>query len=116
MRHRESQVGNTGFEVVHEAGDHQADDSVEWRAQLMAHIAWWTPERTRRIGSTRSDLDSLRGRIGVAAGLTVIEATRDGKPRFTTYHPFQDGDASVAGRPPVRSLVEGAPEALEAAE
>jgi len=46
----------------------------------------------------------------------VIEATRDGKPRFTTYHPFQDGDASVAGRPPVRSPVEGAPEALEAAE
>ena len=50
-----------------------------------------------------SNTDSLRGGIGRAAELTVIEATTDGRARFAPYRPFPDSEANVTGRPPVRS-------------
>src|SRR5262249_10841778 len=67
----------------------------------------------RHEGSTT---DSLRGRIGKAAELTVSEATADGKPRSAPYPPFPDSEANVTGRPSVRSAGLGAAEVAEAAE
>jgi hypothetical protein len=37
--------------------------------------------------------------IGEGARLTVKETTRDGKPRFVTFHPGPDGAGSVRGQP-----------------
>jgi hypothetical protein len=37
--------------------------------------------------------------IGEGARLTVKETTRDGKPRFVTFHPGPDGAGSVWGQP-----------------
>jgi hypothetical protein len=37
--------------------------------------------------------------IGEGARLTVKQTTRDGKPRFATFHPGPDGAGSVRGQP-----------------
>lgn len=37
--------------------------------------------------------------VGEGARLTVKEITRDGKPRFVTFHPGPDGAGSVRGQP-----------------
>jgi hypothetical protein len=46
--------------------------------------------------------------IGEGAKLTVRESTSDGRPRFATFHPFQDRAASVGGRSPAQETVEEA--------
>jgi hypothetical protein len=44
--------------------------------------------------------------LGEGAKLTVAES--GGKPRFVPFHPFQDRDGPVGGRPPLRQMAEEA--------
>jgi hypothetical protein len=45
------------------------------------------PETEIQMRHAASDVIALRSTVGVAAGLTVVEAT-DGKPRFAKWMPF----------------------------
>jgi hypothetical protein len=47
--------------------------------------------------------DALRSTVGVAAGLTVADATADGKPRFAKWQPNRfRGEGDVCSDPPMR--------------
>jgi len=46
--------------------------------------------------------DALRSTVGVAAGLTVADATADGKPRFAKWQPNRfRGEGDVCSDPPM---------------
>jgi hypothetical protein len=51
-----------------------------------------------------SDHDALTAAVGVAAGLTVEEETKDGKSRFRKWrpHPVYEDRGSVEGAPSMR--------------
>jgi hypothetical protein len=51
-----------------------------------------------------SDTDALAAKVGVAAGLTVREETKDGKPRITPWKPMPLRSVPVA--PPMRENIE----------
>lgn len=47
--------------------------------------------------------DALRSTVGVAAGLTVTDATKDGKPRLMKWQPNRfRALEGVCGSPPMR--------------
>jgi hypothetical protein len=109
--------GRGRYDAIHTGEILVKSTSIPFLAGCRALLArGFDPNATAVMRHEGSTTDSLRGRIGKAAELTVSEATRDGKPRFATYHPFQDSEASVGGRPTVRSNAQGLPEGLEAAE
>jgi hypothetical protein len=102
--------GRGRYDAIHAGEILVRSTSIPFLAGCRALLArGFDPDAVAVMRHEGSSTDSLRGRIGKAAELTVSEATRDGKPRFATYHPFQDSDASVGGRSPVAQTAEMAP-------
>jgi hypothetical protein len=61
------------------------------------------PEAKIVMRHAGSAADALRSTVGAAAGLTVTDATADGKPRFAKWQPNRfRGEGDVCSDPPMR--------------
>src|SRR5215831_12797684 len=99
MRHREAQMGDAGFEVVHEAGN---------RAIVLAAIVGNDPGRElarnssarRLIGRLRADLE-LRPDVFRHLGRQVVhamgQATLPGRPRKANFDRLDDARSAIRG-------------------
>ena len=109
MRHRQSQVGDAGFEVVHEAGN---------RAIVLAAIVGNDPGRElarngparRLIGRLRADLElrpDVFRHLGRQVARAMGQATLPGRPRKANLDRLDDARSAIRGHQ--QRIIQAAP-------
>jgi hypothetical protein len=108
--------GRGRYDALHAGETLVKSTSIPFLAGCRALLArGFDPDAVAVMRHEGSNTDSLRGRIGKAAELAVLEMERGNAPRFIKYRPYE-GAVEVRGCPPVAQTAEGLAEGLEAAE